>query len=106
MTAAADITIYTRAELEATTKQNLLENLLKRSTTNYGEYEKTVDSIIQNVKQNKEEAIFDYNLKFDKCTITKENFQVTQEEIEDAYTDGEITGSAYDNLIYLVDELI
>lgn len=67
------------------TKQNLLENLLKRSTTNYGEYEKTVDSIIQNVKQNKEEAIFDYNLKFDKCTITKENFQVTQEEIEDAY---------------------
>lgn len=67
------------------TKQNLLENLLKRSTTDYGEYEKTVDSIIQNVKQNKEEAIFDYNLKFDKCTITKENFQVTQEEIEDAY---------------------
>ena len=67
------------------TKRNLLENLLKRSTTNYGEYEKTVDSIIQNVKQNKEEAIFDYNLKFDKCTITKENFQVTQEEIEDAY---------------------
>lgn len=67
------------------TKQNLLENLLKRSTTNYGEYEKNVDSIIQNVKQNKEEAIFDYNLKFDKCTITKENFQVTQEEIEDAY---------------------
>lgn len=67
------------------TKQNLLENLLKRSTTDYGEYEKIVDSIIQNVKQNKEEAIFDYNLKFDKCTITKENFQVTQEEIEDAY---------------------
>lgn len=29
-----------------------------------------------------------------------------REEIEDAYTDGEITGSAYDNLIYLVDELI
>ena len=54
------------------TKQNLLENLLKRSTTDYGEYEKIVDSIIQNVKQNKEEAIFDYNLKFDKCTITKE----------------------------------
>ena len=24
-------------------------------------------------------------MKFDKCTITKENFQVTQEEIEDAY---------------------
>lgn len=29
-----------------------------------------------------------------------------REEIEDAYTDGEITGLAYDNLIYLVDELI
>lgn len=25
MTAAADVTVYTRAELEATTKQNLLE---------------------------------------------------------------------------------
>ncbi|MDE7322380.1 MAG: histidinol dehydrogenase [Lachnospiraceae bacterium] len=67
------------------TKQNLLENLLKRSTNNYGDYEKVVADIIENVKNRKEEAIFEYSLKFDKCTTTKENFQVTRAEIDAAY---------------------
>lgn len=66
-------------------KKDLLENLLKRSTNDYGEYEKTVAEIIENVKQRKEEALFEYSLKFDKCVITKENFRVTREEIDEAY---------------------
>lgn len=66
-------------------KKDLLENLLKRSTNDYGEYEKTVAEIIENVKQRKEEALFEYSLKFDKCVITKENFRVTSEEIDEAY---------------------
>lgn len=72
-------------ELTAETKDNLLENLLKRSTNDYGEYEKIVADIISNVKQRKEDAIFEYSLKFDKCVTTKENFLVTRKEIEDAY---------------------
>lgn len=68
------------------TKQNLLENLLKRSTNDYGNYEKIVADIIENVKENKETAIFEYASKFDKCLLTKETFQVTREEIEEAYS--------------------
>ena len=72
--------------LTSETKQNLLQNLLKRSTNDYGEYEKTVADIIEQVKNRKEEAIFEYSLKFDKCTLSKENFEVTKAEIEEAYT--------------------
>lgn len=67
------------------TKENLLENLLKRSTNDYGEYETIVAGIIENVKQRKEEAIFEYALQFDKCSLTKDTFQVTKEEIDAAY---------------------
>ena len=67
------------------TKENLLESLLKRSTNDYGEYEAVVAGIIANVKQRKEEAIFEYALQFDKCSLTKDTFQVTKEEIDAAY---------------------
>ncbi len=67
------------------TKHNLLESLLKRSTNDYSEYEKVVAEIISDVKERKEEAIFEYSLKFDKCITTKENFKVTREEIAFAY---------------------
>ena len=42
--------------LTSETKQNLLENLLKRSTNDYGEYEKVVAEIIEQVKSRKEEC--------------------------------------------------
>ena len=67
------------------TRQNLLESLLKRSTNDYGDYEKVVADIIENVKNRKEDAIFEYSLKFDKCVMTKETFQVTRAEIDAAY---------------------
>lgn len=67
------------------TKRNLLEDLLKRSTNDYGDYEKVVADIIENVKTRKEDAVFEYSLKFDKCTTTRETFQVTREEIDAAY---------------------
>ena len=72
--------------LTSETKQNLLENLLQRSTNDYGEYEKVVAEIIEQVKSRKEEAIFEYSRKFDKCELTKETFEVTRAEIEEAYT--------------------
>lgn len=73
-------------ELNDTTRNHLLENLLKRSPNSYGQYEQTVNEIIDQVRTKGDEALFAYTLKFDKCTITPENIKVTKEEIEEAYT--------------------
>lgn len=72
-------------ELTKEEKDNILENLLKRSPNQYGKFEDTVNEILEDVKKNKDEALFRYTEKFDGVTITKENFLVTKEEIEEAY---------------------
>ena len=73
-------------KLTADTKKDLLNSLLKRSPNNYGQYEATVAEIISNVREKKDEAIFEYTKKFDKCEINASNIKVTREEIEEAYT--------------------
>lgn len=72
-------------KLDEESKKNILEDLLKRSPNSYGEYEKTVLDILNDVRKNKDEAIFRYTYQFDKATITKDNLIVTEEEIEEAY---------------------
>lgn len=72
-------------ELNDVTKNNILENLLKRSPNQYREYEDKVADIIGDVKKRGDEALFDYSLRFDKADITKETIQVTEEEIVKAY---------------------
>ena len=72
-------------ELTDNTKDELLGNLLGRNPGSYGEYEKTVNEIIENVKVNKDKALFEYTSKFDKCDINKDNIRVTRKEIEEAY---------------------
>ena len=62
-----------------------MENLLKRSPNNYTEYESSVNEIINNVRENRDKAIFDYTKKFDKADIDASNIRVTKEEIQDAY---------------------
>lgn len=66
-------------------KQNLLEDLLQRSPNSYGEYEGKVNKIIEDVRINRDEAIFRYTKMFDKADITPENILVTEEEIVEAY---------------------
>ena len=73
-------------KLDNNSKKNLLEDLLKRSPNNYGQYAGVVDEVLNNVKNNGDKALFEYTKKFDKATITSENIRVTQEEIEEAYT--------------------
>ena len=68
------------------TKQNVMNDLLKRSPNNYSQYESTVNEIIENVKANKDKAVFEYTKKFDKFELTAENIKVTREEIDEAYT--------------------
>lgn len=72
-------------ELNQETKDSLLENLLKRSPSNYGQYEQTVNEIIADVRARKDQALFEYTSRFDKCELTKETIKVTEEEIEEAY---------------------
>lgn len=73
-------------DLTNETKKNILEDLLKRSPNSYGEYESTVNEIISNVRQNKDKALFEYTLKFDKFNLNASNIKVTKEEIDEAYT--------------------
>lgn len=66
-------------------KENLLEDLLKRSPNNYGQYEQGVQEILAHVKEEKDQAVFAYTKKFDQADITADNIKVTEEEIEEAY---------------------
>ncbi|WP_278457358.1 histidinol dehydrogenase [Roseburia inulinivorans] len=72
-------------KLTKETQNNILENLLKRSPNSYDEFESRVNDIIQNVREKRDEAIFEYTLKFDGATIDQDNICVTEEEIKEAY---------------------
>lgn len=71
--------------LNEDTKKNILENLLKRSPNQYGAYEERVHKIIENVKKNQDQAIFEYTKEFDGCQLDARTIRVTEEEIEEAY---------------------
>lgn len=72
-------------ELNSETKKNILEDLLKRSPNQYEEYTATVAKILDDVKINKDQALFAYTERFDKTVLTKETIRVTDAEIEEAY---------------------
>ena len=73
-------------QLNEQTKNNVLEDLLKRSPSSYESYEETVKDIIETVRKNKDAALFSYTEKFDGCLLNKDLIKVTKEEIEEAYT--------------------
>lgn len=73
-------------DLTQETKKNILTDLLKRSPNNYGTYEDTVNEILKNVRENGDQAVFEYTKKFDRFELTSENILVTAEEIQEAYT--------------------
>ena len=65
--------------------KNILSDLLKRSPNNYDKYAGTVQGILDEIKEKGDEALFAYTEKFDKCKLTKDTIQVTEEEIKAAY---------------------
>lgn len=71
--------------LDQNTKANLLEDLLKRSPNNYGQYEEGVAEILARVKEEGDQAVFDFTRRFDHAEISEETICVTKEEIEEAY---------------------
>lgn len=71
-------------KLTEETRRNIVKDLLKRSPSQYTEYEETVRDIINDVKENGDEALFRLTLKYDKCSLDSESIKVTKEEIDEA----------------------
>ena len=71
--------------LDENSKQNLLDELLKRSPNHYGEFTERVNAIIEDVKKNKDAALFSYTERFDGAKLNASTIRVTKEEIEEAY---------------------
>lgn len=66
-------------------KDNILEDLLKRSPNNYDQYQETVNEILNEVKTKGDEAVFAYTEKFDHAKLTADTLCVTEDEIKEAY---------------------
>ena len=71
--------------LNESVKKDILGSLLKRSPNQYTEYEATVNEIVAAVRENGDEAVFDYTKRFDKWDINSSNVFATREEIDEAY---------------------
>ena len=72
-------------KLTEDTQKDILENLLKRSPNNYGEFEGRVNAIIEEVRTKRDEAIFAYTKQFDGADINADNILVTEDESKEAY---------------------
>ena len=72
-------------KLTEDTRKDILQNLLKRSPNNYGEFEGRVNAIIEEVRNNRDQAVFNYTKQFDGADIDAGNILVTEAEIAEAY---------------------
>lgn len=72
-------------KLDENTKKNLLEDLLRRSPNQYTEYEERVATILNAVKLQKDQALFDFTKQFDGASIDASTIRVTEDEIREAY---------------------
>lgn len=81
-------------KLDNNTKQDLLANLLKRSPAQYREYEDRVAVIVNEVRNRKNEAVFEYTERFDRAVLTADTIKVTDAEFDEAYEkmDAELIG--------------
>ena len=70
--------------LDKNTRENILSDLLKRDPNNYDTYGETVQEIVNQVKEKKDEAVFAYTKQFDGASINAGNVKVTEAEIKEA----------------------
>ena len=68
------------------TIRTLQDSLLKRSPNYYAQYADRVQNIIDDVKENGDEALFRLTRQFDGAEISASNIRVTPAEIEEAYS--------------------
>lgn len=81
-------------KLTEESRKGLLEELLKRSPSNYTQYEEKVKEIVAQVRIHRDQALFSYARQFDGADINADNIRVTREEIEEAY--GQVDGKLVD----------
>lgn len=74
-----------KVRLTAESRDNLLQDLLKRSPNNYDAFTDKVQAILERVKKERDTAVFEYTKQFDGVCISSETVQVTDEEIKEAY---------------------
>lgn len=70
--------------LNEETRKNLLADLLKRDPNNYTAYESTVQEIVEDVRKNRDQALFAYTKKFDGADLNSSSIRVTDTEIQEA----------------------
>ena len=70
--------------MKIVTKEESAE-LLERPFEERKEEMKRVKEIVGNVAERGDEAVFEYEERFDKTMLTKETFRVSEEEYEAAY---------------------
>lgn len=71
-------------QLNEDSRKNILADLLKRDPNNYGSYEDTVKTIVTEVKERGDAAVFEYTKRFDGADINAANLRVTDAEIKEA----------------------
>lgn len=73
--------------LDGKTRQEVLGNLLSRNRTDYGDYEKSVREIVENVRESGDKALFDYTERFDHVNLSPDSVVVSDAEIGEAYNE-------------------
>lgn len=71
-------------KLDEQSKNNILADLLKRDPNNYSSYEATVQAIVNDVRERKDEAVFEYTKKFDGAVLDASTVRVSEAEIQEA----------------------
>lgn len=72
-------------KLNEEVKKEVLKDLSERSHSGNDDFTAVVDEILENVRANGDKAVFEYTKKFDGADISKDNFIVSKEEIDEAY---------------------
>lgn len=71
-------------KLDDRSMKHILTDMPKRDPNHYDEYSETVQKIVADVKQRKDEALFEYTRRFDGAELDASCIQVTQDEIHEA----------------------
>ncbi|MDO4261868.1 MAG: histidinol dehydrogenase [Eubacteriales bacterium] len=72
-------------KLDAASRQELLDDLKKRGPGNAGQYNDTVQEIVDRVRREGDRALFELTARFDWDGIGPENVRVTEDEVQEAY---------------------
>ena len=70
--------------LDDRSMENILADMLKRDPNNYDSYTQTVEAIVNDVRNRRDEAVFEYTAKFDHAYLDASGIRVTEAEIQEA----------------------